>query len=104
MLKRLIVILFCSLAFFTLSSCGEAEETMDAEIIEERISVAYEEGWDAGWEFGYDEAKEKYTEILRETAEHVHKLEGMIDDYGYYTIDDIYGEVLEAEDCLSDYY
>lgn len=79
------------------------EREQEAEI-EERVDTAYEEGWDAGWELGYEEAKEKYTDILREAAENVHKLEGMLDDYGYYTLDDIYDQILKAEDCLSDYY
>lgn len=78
----------------------EAYEREQAAELEERLQEAYDEGYDAGQE----DTREELGDLMRNAAEHLHNAEGMIDDFEVFTIDDVYGEILEAEDYLSDYY
>lgn len=79
------------------------EREQEAEI-EERVGTAYEEGWDAGWELGYEDAREKYTAILREAAELTNRARSMMEEPEFFTNDDVYEKLEEACSVLSDYY
>ena len=108
----LLALLAIGLIFhFYMGLCGESETTgqrqareayerEQAAELEERLQEAYDEGYGAGQEA----AREELGDLMRNAAEHLHNAEGMIDDFEVFTIDDVYGEILEAEDYLSDYY
>lgn len=104
-MKKIAALLLVALMALLLCSCDSGASTSSKDdAYQEGYSAGEYDGFDEGYAMGYDEASEKYGDVLREAAEHVHKLARMLEESELYTIDDFYEEAEKADSILSDFW
>lgn len=93
-MKRIIIILLVVVLCLAVVGCGADEDNREA----------LDEEYERGYEAGYEAAKEDLLDEFRPAAESVSKAGSMLEEFDYWSVDDVYGKIDEAETIFNRYY